>query len=61
MLQVAYQSECKTVFLHVPKTGGATFRDIMSSIYGQAFHFCMDPTVAGVRGIGTRKGIFRRG
>lgn len=38
----------KVVFLHVQKTGGITFRRILSSIYGEAFHFCSDPSVDAV-------------
>jgi len=36
------------VFLHIPKTTGMTFRDILISRYGAQFHFCDDPTLAGI-------------
>jgi len=38
----------KTVFFHLLKTGGMTFRGILRSIYGDAFHICGDPSIEAV-------------
>ena len=38
----------KTVFLHVMKTGGTTFRSILSSIYEERFHVCTDSALPSV-------------
>ena len=38
----------KTVFLHVMKTGGTTFRSILSSIYGSQFHVCTNSALDNV-------------
>jgi hypothetical protein len=40
----------KAVFFHVLKTGGMTFRGILSSIYGDAFHVCGDPSIDAIIG-----------
>jgi len=38
----------KIVFLHVAKTGGSTFRRIVSDLYGASFHICQDRTIEGI-------------
>lgn len=38
----------KVLFLHVLKTGGMTFRRILSSIYGESFHVCDDPSIESI-------------
>ena len=38
----------KAVFLHVMKTGGMTFRRILSSIYGDSFHVVENPEIEAV-------------
>jgi hypothetical protein len=48
MQSVPQQPGCKTVFLHVMKTGGTTFRAILVSIYGDGFHICTDSALAPV-------------
>jgi hypothetical protein len=35
----------KTVFFHVPKTGGTTFQAILAAIYGESFCICSDPSI----------------
>ena len=35
----------KIVFLHVAKTGGSTFRRIVSAVYGDSFHTCRDRSI----------------
>src|SRR5258705_13920679 len=35
----------KVVFFHILKTGGMTFRGILSSIYGDRFHVFEDPSI----------------
>lgn len=40
----------KTVFFHILKTGGMTFRGILSSVYGGAFHVCEDPSIDAIAG-----------
>ena len=35
----------KIVFLHVAKTGGSTFRRIVSELYGDSFHTCRDRSI----------------
>lgn len=39
----------KAVFLHVMKTGGMTFRRILSSIYGDSFHVVENPEIEAVQ------------
>jgi hypothetical protein len=36
------------VFLHIPKTAGMTFREILVSRYSKQFHYCMDPALPGI-------------
>jgi cyclopropane fatty-acyl-phospholipid synthase-like methyltransferase len=38
----------KVVFLHIGKTGGTTFNGVLSSIFGDSFHFCDDPSIEGI-------------
>jgi hypothetical protein len=38
----------KVVFFHILKTGGMTFRGMLSSIYGKSFHVCDDPSIQSV-------------
>jgi hypothetical protein len=38
----------KTVFFHLLKTGGITFRGVLASIYGDAFHVCDNPSIESV-------------
>ena len=49
MLKSLIESPQKTVFFHVMKTGGMTFRGILSSIYGDRFHVCADPSLSSVQ------------
>jgi hypothetical protein len=49
MLKKLIAGRKKTVFLHVMKTGGMTFRGILSSIYGDGFHVCEDPALSSVK------------
>jgi hypothetical protein len=48
-IQHSTSDKDKVVFLHVTKTGGVTFRGVLSSIYGPTFHFCTDPTIAAIK------------
>ena len=43
------RSGSKVAFFHVMKTGGMTFRRILSSIYGDSFHLCADPSLDAVK------------
>ncbi len=38
----------RTVFFHVMKTGGMTFRHMLSSIYGEKYRVCDDPAIDAV-------------
>ena len=38
----------KVVFFHIGKTGGTTFNGVLSSIFGDSFHFCDDPSIEGI-------------
>ncbi len=38
----------KTVFFHAMKTGGMTYRGVLSSVYGDSFHVCDNPSLASV-------------
>jgi len=35
----------KIIFLHIPKTGGCTFRDVLLQIYSDGYRYCEDPDV----------------
>lgn len=48
ILALAPQSEKKVFFFHAMKTGGVTFRRILSSIYGNGFQVCYDPTAEAI-------------
>ncbi len=43
-------SGSKTFFFHILKTGGVTFRSILTGLYGSAFEICYDPTVESIEG-----------
>lgn len=38
----------QVAFIHITKTGGSTFRDILQKLYGPSFHFCRDPNLASI-------------
>jgi hypothetical protein len=38
----------KTFFFHILKTGGVTFRSLLTSLYGNSFQICYDPTIASI-------------
>jgi hypothetical protein len=42
------QTDSKTFFFHILKTGGVTFRSILTSLYGNSFQICYDPTIASI-------------
>lgn len=39
----------KIVFVHIPKTGGTTFRGILQDVYGKSFRYCTNPSIAAIR------------
>ena len=39
----------KIVFIHIPKTGGMTFRGILQNLYGDAYHYCISADVGDIR------------
>jgi hypothetical protein len=41
-------SASKTFFFHILKTGGVTFRSILTALYGSSFEICYDPTVESI-------------
>jgi LPS sulfotransferase NodH len=47
---VGKNSKNKTIFLHLPKTGGTTFREILLQAYPNRYHYCEDPDVAYIKG-----------
>jgi hypothetical protein len=49
MDKILIQPPRKVIFLHVLKTGGMTFRGILSSIYGESFHVCADPSIDSIK------------
>ena len=51
---ISSDSNPKIAFFHVMKTGGVTFRRILSTIYEDAFQVCYDPTVDAVQQVLTR-------
>lgn len=44
MVDVSPQSR-KVAFVHINRTGGSTFRKILQSLYGDGYHFLLDPTI----------------
>ena len=40
--------ERKVAFFHIMKTGGMTFRSILSKLYGDQFHVCDDPSIEAI-------------
>jgi len=42
-------SSSKTCFFHILKTGGVTFRSILTALYGSAFEICYNPTVESIQ------------
>src|SRR5438045_3277823 len=41
----------KTVFLHIPKTGGTTFRAILVDLFGEKYCYCRATAIQEVRKI----------
>jgi len=39
------------LFIHIPKTGGITFRHILQQLYGDSYVYCEDPRVAEIEKI----------
>jgi Sulfotransferase family len=35
-------------FIHINRTGGSTFRKILQTLYGDAYHFALDPAIPAV-------------
>lgn len=44
----------QVAFIHITKTGGSTFRDILQKLYGSSFHFCVDPNIASLESVLSR-------
>jgi hypothetical protein len=38
----------KVLFIHITKSGGSTFRQILQTLYGPGFHFCVDPDIPNI-------------
>jgi len=43
------ETTTKAVFFHIMKTGGMTFRRVLESIYGSAFHVVDNPEIESIR------------
>ena len=48
LVTLSPQSEKKVFFFHAMKTGGVTFRRILTSVYGDRFQVCYDPTAEAI-------------
>jgi hypothetical protein len=49
MVTESANSGKRTIFFHVLKTGGTTFRGILTSIYGDSFQFCEDTSLEAIQ------------
>ena len=49
MVDVSPQNR-KVAFIHINRTGGSTFRRILQNMFGDGYHFALDPTLPGIAG-----------